>query len=186
VVEALAQSKLPRDELVALLQSGIATNHESHRNTALEHLRDLSPTLADEHLLRLLKNAPDTPKDGRRTDQDAGLGRLVGKSGSPEVWQALSALLDRAQLGMRMELIQYLYPPRDAPPEVRRSFHGIYLRFRDDMMMPLRNLIHTHWGHWLKLEVKPPQEDAPAEEWDAYRRAVRIAVEEHYEAARDN
>jgi len=123
---------IPQQQKIELFRTGIATNRQAHRNSALDCLRKLSPDQADEQLVRLLKNAPKTPKTKYWFDQDALLGRLVADSKAPEVWEALHALLDRADLGMRMELIYNLLPPQDAPDEVLQSFFNVYYRFRED------------------------------------------------------
>jgi len=200
VADAIMQSELlDREGRVALLQAGIATNHEAHRNSALWWLRTVDPALADAHLVRVLKQAPTTPDQKYWLDQDARLGELVSGSLDPKVWQALHALLDRADLGMRMELINGLEPPRDFPAEILRSFHRVYERFRTDATVrdestsekfdgpgagfphpriAMRDFIHEHWACWLELELEAPATNTSAVEWDAYRGAVARAIRE--------
>jgi len=201
VVVAFIQSDtLSREEKVELLRAGIATNHWAHRNSALSHLRDLNPAIADAHLIELLKKAPNTPDDEYWVDQDANLGRFVSQSPDLEVWRALHALIDRADLGMRMQLIEHLFPAHDASAEILRSFHDIYVRFHADEAIrdvstsekffgpgagfphdriAMRDFIHKHWARWLKLELNSPDEGATPDEWKAYRDAVALAVEKH-------
>jgi hypothetical protein len=128
------------------------------------------------------------------------LGYLVSRTSSPDVWQALQALLDRADLGMRMELINNLKPPPDAPAEIFRSFHAIYLRYRDDATVrdadsstkfngpgagfpyrriTMRDYIHMHWARWLHLKLKAPGQTGTPEAWKAYREAVGLAIQKH-------
>ncbi len=200
--EALMRSDtFTRDQKRQLLEEAIATNHDAHRNSALDLLQTLDPTLADKRLLKLLKEATPAPQGDYWTDQDANLSRYVSDSSDLEVWREFLALLDRADLGMRMELIDNLHPPHDAPPEILRLYHGIYVRFRDDQTVrdesasdkfsgpgagfphtriEMRNFIHTHWGDWLKLERKSPKEDATAAEWKTYRTAVSMAIQQHH------
>ncbi len=205
VAEAVFHSNgVPKDQKIKLFQSGIATNSGSHRNTALGLLRNLSPALADESLLTLLKNAPKTANGEYWTDQDANLGALVSKSRNLKVWQALRALVERADLGMRMQLIEDLDPPRDAPAEILQSFQDIYNHFRDDTTVrdvsssdkfsgpsagfphdriEMRDFIYEHWSTWLKLDVAEPERGATPAQWKSYREAVELRMSK-YEAER--
>lgn len=207
VFEAIARSDgLPRDRKLEILEQGIATNNQSHRNAALGYLQDIDPSLADEYLLRLLEEAPSTAKGEYWTDQDANLGRYVSNSRDPEVWRAFHALLERADLGMRMELISNTHPLHDAPETVLRSFHAIYARFCDDRTVrdestsekysgpcagfpyariAMQDFIHRHWAQWLDLELKSPEEDAAPSEWKIYRDTVGIAIRQHQAEQRD-
>jgi|GEM_PF-1472545 len=199
VMEAIIESKVvPPEEVIQLLEAGIATNSEAHRNSALGNLRNLDTAIADKYLLRLLKDCPKSAKEDYWTDQDANLGSFVAKSRSPEVWQAFHLLLDRADLGMRMELIDDIFPPRDAPHAILDSFQEIFARFGDDKSIrdtaasekfsgpgagfpydkiEMRDFIHEHWAAWLKLELQPPEEGAKADEWRAYRDSVNLALQ---------
>ena len=113
------------------------------------------------------------------------------------MWETFHALLDRADPGMRMELIDDLYPPRDRSSELLRSFHDVYVRYHDDPVIrdetsdkklsgpgaglphkriAKRDFIYIHWSRWLKTGITPPQRGASEDEWRTYRDAVRIAV----------
>lgn len=191
---------LTQVQKITLLEEGIATNHPSHRNSALGSLQAVDSNLADRHLLNLLKQSPSTAENEYWNDQDANLGTHVSNSRDPEVWQEFHTLLDRADLGMRLELINNLRPPMDAPPRVLRSFHEIYLRFRDDVTVrdestskkysgpgagfphariSMRDFVHQHWAWWLDLELKSPQRNASPAEWKTYRDRVGLAVIQH-------
>jgi hypothetical protein len=190
----------PQPQKIELLLAGIKTNKEAHRNTALEALQQLDPGLADEQLLRLLKKAPKTSKGEYWTDQDATLGSLVSSSAAPLVWQELHNLLDRCDLGMRMELIHNLSPSPKAPPGILQSYFAIYDRYqssteiRDESTsekfsgpgagfphtkIAMRDFLHQHWARWLKLELEDPEEGSTADEWQIYRNAVSRAVQRY-------
>lgn len=183
------------------LRCCLGTNKEAHRNTALEALQQLDPGLADEQLLRLLKKAPKTSKGEYWTDQDATLGILVSSSAALFVWQELHNLLDRYDMGMRMELIHSLSPSRKAPPGIVQSYFAIYDRcqssteIRDESTsekfsgpgagfphtkIAMRDFLHQHWARWLKLELEDPEEGATADEWQIYRNAVSRAVQRYH------
>jgi hypothetical protein len=202
VAEALVRcDTVPRPRKLQLLQAGIATHHREHRNYALDSLQKLDPALADAQLLTLLKQAPNTAADEFWTDHDANLGREVSRSHDPKVWRALDSLLDRADLGMRMELIHHLSPPRDAPAEILRSFHDIFLRYRADETIrdnstsekfsgpgagyphdriAMRDFIYLHWSRWLDLKLPSPDRGATADAWKAFRDAVGQAIEKQF------
>lgn len=193
LAEAFVGSDAPIDRKLELLNKAIATNHEAHRNTALRHLQILRADLADKQLISLLNKAPRTAKEKYWTDQDAALGGMVSRSRDDKVWEAFHGLLGRADLGMQMELIDNLKPPRDAPARILRSFYAIYERFRNDKRvrdestsekfsgpgagfphdkLAMRDFVHMHWARWLKLEAKSPEDGASRRQWDAYRATV--------------
>ena len=201
VAEAVMESAVLTKQLkIELLLAAIATDAEAHRNTGLQRLRDLDPPLADAQLLGILKKAPNSAKKDYWTDQDANLGRLVSASLKPDVWKAFHALLDRADLGMRMELIDHLYPPHGAPTEILNSFYRVYDRFSNDKTLrdestsqkfsgpgagfphekiEMRDFLHEHWARWMKLELKAPKRGASPIEWEEYRDKVSLAIKQY-------
>jgi hypothetical protein len=199
IADTLVASAAPVELKLKLLNQGIATNQQEHRNAALSQLQSLNKEQADEHLIRLLKAAPKTAKEAYWTDQDAMLGGLVSESTNEEVWNMLHKLLDRADLGMQMELIDHLKPPKTAPDSIIKSFHKIYDRFRDDARirdestskkfsgpgagfphdkLSMRDFVHMHWARWYELKQESPKEGATQQQWKAYRTAVRVAIDQ--------
>jgi hypothetical protein len=199
IAEAYVKSDAPLEQKLELLNKAIATNHQQHRNGALRLLRDLSEVTADGQLLRILKSAPRTAKEEYWIDQDARLGGLVSNSTDKDVWNAFHGLLDRADLGMQMELIDHLKPAKDAPAGILESFHLIYDRFRNDTRMrdestsekfsgpgagfphrkiSMRDYVYTHWGRWLGLKLTSPEKGASPQQWEEYRAAVSGAVDQ--------
>ena len=197
IAAALAGSDAPREVKLKLLNLGIATNHEEHRNDALRFFQDLDASKADSQLLRILIAAPKTAKEEYWIDQDARLGALVSRSTDMNVWNAFHALLDRADLGMQMELIDHLNPPKDAPAPILESYFRIYDRFRNDKRnryewlsekfsgpgagfphskISMRDYLHTHWAEWLGLELNDLKEGATARQWKKFRIMVRREI----------
>lgn len=201
VAEALmATTKIPVEQKVTLFQAGIATKRDAHRNNALTHLQKLNVSLAEEHIIRLLKNAPRTTKDEYWTDKDAQLTVMVSRSINPQVWSEARRYIARADLGMRMELIDNLKPPREAPAEILSQFYAIYDTYSKDptlrdelsskkfsgpcagfphVKIEVRDFIARHWARWLKLEQDSPKKDATKKEWETYRREVEQAFLKH-------
>jgi len=195
----VAHDKFSKTQKISLLQKGIVTNHEAHRNVVLSHMFDLDPNLATEHLIRFLKIAPSTTKTEYWLDQDARLTEFVSKSKSPEVWSNFHGYLSRADLGMRMELIDGLKPPRNSPPHVLNSFFKVYDRYKGTTVvrrtwrskkfegpcagfmhdnLSVANFVHLHWRSWLKLDLKEPSEGSSFKTWLAFRRGVAFGVKE--------
>ena len=193
----VAHDKFSKNKKIALLQKGIVTNREAHRNNSLRHMFDLHPDLATKHLIRFLKIAPSTTKTEYCLDQDARLTEFVSKSTSPEVWSQFHRYLSRADLGMRMELIDGLKPPRDSPPHVLHSFFKVYDRYKNTTVVrrtwkskkfegpcagfmhdnfSVANFIHLHWKRWLELDLKSPERDSSYKTWLAFRREVAAKV----------
>lgn len=205
--EIMTCNALSAKQKFELLQEAVATNNEAHRNSALRHLRKLDSSLFEAELIRLLKQTPDTPAKAYWTNQDASLSRFVAESDDLEVWVALHELIDRADLGMTMELISHLYPRRDAPPAILDLYYEIYMEYRDDptirdesssrkysgpgagfphRRLALRDFIHMHWSRWLKTGIAEPEEGASDDEWARYRTAVHAAVMKNYSETRGN
>lgn len=204
VAEAFMKvDRIPRERKIELLIAGIATNHGDHRHAAALRLRKLDSARADEFLLKFLEEAEGSPKSPGVYERDDGLGGLVGDSTNLEVWRSFDALLDRADVQMRMELIYFLRPPRTAPREVLRAFQRIFLRFRNDTAVrdnadwdldvrppshagfrhdriSMRNYIHQKFAEWLELKIKEPDDKATEEEWRKYREIVSREVEKFF------
>ena len=159
----------------------------------------------EQRLIERLRKAAPTAKEAYWKDQDAILGSYVSKSGSVEVWREFHRYLERADLGMRMELINHLHPSKEAPPEILDSFFAIYELYGEDrtvrdetssekfsgpgagfphMRIEVRDFIHCHWGGWLDVEEEEPEEGATAEQWARYRATVEAAVGEFRKALR--
>ncbi|MBS0203245.1 MAG: hypothetical protein JSS49_10130 [Planctomycetes bacterium] len=185
---------ISQDRKIELLRQGIVAGH---RYGNFDLLRELKPDLADEFLRTFLKQASGTALENYWIDPDARLARDVAQSTDPRVWRELLALLNRADLGMRMELIYNLHPPQDAPAEIRQLFHRIYVTYRDDMtvrdilssekfsgpaagfeykQLAMRDFIRLRWARCLRLNVKPPSPNATDDEWTAFRQTVDLAI----------
>jgi len=124
----------------------------------------------------------------------------VSETDNLKVWDALHRLIERVDLGMRMELIAHLLPPLDAPPEILDAFYSIYDQYKDDQTIrdestsekfsgpgagfphrkiEVRDFIHMHWARWLKLKqkLKSPDKNASPAMWETYRAAVAREIE---------
>lgn len=191
--------KIPLATRKKLLLKGIATGAPEHRNAALSGLLEIDRDAGEEILLRLIKKGPKTTKDEYWTDQNASLTRFVSKSKNPAIWKSTHDYLHRSLLGMRMELISNLRPPKDAPREILFSFFQVFDRYAYDKTVrdenssskfdgpgagfpytkiELGNFIHSHYDGWLDLEVRSPDKRTQTpEKWARYRLTVARAVQ---------
>ncbi len=188
---------IPGQEKIRIFKETAEANHKAHRNFAMDALQELDPTLADRLLLERLRKCPKTATENYWLDQDAQMGRLVSQSDSTEVWRELGTLLERVDLGMRMELIAGLHPSIEAPREVLEAYFNIYDRYcevkviRDESSsekfsgpgagfpfsrLAVRDFMHMHWAAWLQLKLDHPTEKWTPSEWKTYREAVGAAV----------
>jgi len=188
---------IPLPDRTNLLRKGVATNQPAHRNSSLRLIRDLDEKLADQLLLDVILNAPKTAREEYWLDQDAALGQLVSKSTDREVWKAISNLIEKADLGMRMELIDHLAPDKEAPQHCKEAYLNVLNRYSDDLTIrdnstdkrfdgpgagfphekiAMRDFIHTCWASWLELKIEPPEDGAATSEWDTYRAHVEKAI----------
>lgn len=186
--------KIPLKTRKELFLKGVEGGQDEHRNAALRELLKIDRPAGEALLLELIKKGPKTTQGEYWTDQNAGLTRFVSESADLEIWQATDAYLKRALLGMRMELISNLRPPKEAPREVLEIFLGIFDRYADDQTLrknssskkfggpgagfpydnlELRNFIHIHYGGWLQIELRPPdrRKQSP-HKWEAFRKEV--------------
>lgn len=199
VAAAIADSKaITGPEKVALFVKAVTQGRDGHRNPALAHLLDLDPAKNEARLIQLLDRCPKTSKQAYWLDQDPALARFVSKSVNPAVWEALHRTLARVDLGMRMEMIDALSPPRDAPPAILASHFKIYDDFgkdpsvRDTADSPkfagpgagfphdrirMKDFIHREFASWLELEVEAPEDGSTLKAWDRYRAKVKPAIE---------
>ena len=199
VAEALADHpRIPMEIRRKLLLQGVATGKEEHRNAALRELFKIDPGKAEELLLGLIKKGPKTTRSEYWIDQNASLTHFVSRSTNREIWLATEKYIYRALLGMRMELLDHLSPPTDAPREVLQVFLRIHDRYASNKTLrknglsrkfdgpgagfpyenlELRNFIHIHYGRWLEVETRPPErEEQTPEKWAAFRAEVSRAM----------
>lgn len=199
VAAAIAASKvITAPEKEALFTKAVTQGRDGHRNPALAHLLDLDPAKNEARLIQLLDRCPKTSKQAYWLDQDPALARFVSKSVNPAVWEALHRTLGRVDLGMRMEMIDALSPPRDAPPAVLASYFKIYDDFGKDPTVRntadspkfdgpgagfphdrirMKDFIHREFASWLELDVEAPGDGATLKAWDRYRAKVKPAIE---------
>ncbi len=190
--------RIPMETRKKLLLQGVATEKDEHRNSALRQLFQIDSKKAEALLLGLIKKGPKTTRGEYWTDQNARLTHFVSKTTNREIWLATEKYINRALLGMRMELLDHLSPPTDAPREVLQIFLRIHDRYASNKTLrknslsrkfdgpgagfpydklELRNFIHIHYGRWLKVEARPPdREEQTPEKWAAFRADVSRAM----------
>jgi hypothetical protein len=118
LAKAIGESNIPEKEKLELFVQGAKHKVLDVRMNALDFLRTLDNTQFAALLLDTLKTFPKDIKD--TDDYFAGcpetfICRLVSECDEPRVWQALKEAIERAEVGLRMELLNRLFDPFDNP-----------------------------------------------------------------------
>lgn len=108
LAEAVAQSSLPAADKLDLFEAAGKHKDLTHRIPALRELKSLDPKRFDALLLATVDGLPEDVKGKYWTCQEATAARLVLLSDDPKVWAALEKAVQRASLGLRMELLHRL------------------------------------------------------------------------------
>ncbi|MDY3555394.1 hypothetical protein R5W24_004537 [Gemmata sp. JC717] len=134
-VNELVASRLPRDQKIALLEEGAASDSPDHWVPALEGLAQLDRARLRRHLkpalmrvwLRAWLGHPD-PKDGSR------LVRLAEAADDRGCWEALASATRAVGVGCRMDAIRHIVPcaPPDRPDPMRHERTRFLMPFLDD------------------------------------------------------
>src|SRR5262249_51377200 len=102
LAKAVAISKLPREQKIALLEQGISHKDFAHRYAALDALADVDVAVFRKHLVRALEQLPNEIKDSDfEWSVEADVGRLVYKAGDRKCWDTLAATTRRVSVEFR-------------------------------------------------------------------------------------
>jgi hypothetical protein len=191
----LASSSLSRDEKRAIFLLAARSKDLKRRAIALSHLQPLAPVRFVEILVATLDEMPKTPKQPYWLCSEKSFVRLVQKSGAPQAWKALERALHRADVGLRLELLDplSLEPNADARKQqitllagflddrtVRdkksnpQLFDGPFAGFRLPRL-EVRNFAGMQLAMLLSVEADPKPTWTPAQ-WDKLREQVRQAL----------
>ena len=196
VAEAIQRSTLPRDEKLRLFQYGASRRSLALRKPALRQLRTLDPAASDAILLSILKKLPGKTRAPVWTSEEAGVSYLVKQSQSAEVWKAFAAAVSRAQVSLRLELMNPLsYSMEgDGPITHRLQLLGQFLddateriiKSGDKMYdgpcsaftfphITVRDFAAMQIASLLNLDDEPEAEWSP-KRWNTFREKVRVAL----------
>ncbi len=127
-VPELIASKLAREQKIALLEEGAASDDHFHQLFALEGLARLDPVAFRKPLLAALKRIrPRAWVWQPKTISEFSLARLTEAAGDPACWEALATAGKYLSAGSRLNLI-YLVSA-DRPPDREDTHRLARIRF---------------------------------------------------------
>jgi hypothetical protein len=189
---------IPDKQKIALFRQAIKTGQGQHRNIALAELREIDAPLADTALIKIINNSSSTTHHAYWLDHNAAISQLCTRSNNTEVWKALHKLLERADLGMKMELINNLQFNADRQPIAAKFFLEVYDIYKNNEVIrdetssskfdgpcagfpfkkiSLRDHVHREWARRLKVECDQPNKKWNSEDWVKYRKIVALEIE---------
>jgi hypothetical protein len=196
VAEAVGNSPLPRPEKLRLFLAATRHPNLEHRPAALRELKRLDAELFVERLVETLEALPAKPEAPYWMCREATFAGLTRQTADPRAWRALERAGKRADVGLRMEILQRAAgEPEEGPlREERLAFLAAFL---DDATLratpsdpkryegfpagheypwlEVRNFAALQLAALLKLPEKPKPGCKP-EEWAALRAKVRQAL----------
>lgn len=193
LAEELAKSNRPAEEKHAAFLYAVTNANDQVKHTALQHINESDPKVFNRFVLQSLTNMAPTPKGEYWKCPEANLAHLVLMTDSADVWAAFLHAAKRADVGLRMELMQrlnYLYvgdrllkqrlqlqaaflddhTERDAASDTAR-FTGPFAGFTFPKLR-VCDLAAEMAGSLLRFEEEP-RPSWTKDEWDNYRARVK-------------
>jgi len=133
IAAAIARSALPAADRRRLLLEGAGNATLAHRFEALPLLQPLDPEAYATLLVRELDALPSTPRGPYWLAPERHASELASLTDAPAVWAALLRAARRADVGLRMELVNRLHHPGDRQRRERLVFLAAFL---DDDAVP--------------------------------------------------
>jgi hypothetical protein len=195
-IEALGRTKLSAREKLDLFLYATGNKDMRHRLPALYAIKELDQKQFDALVLAALKALPDDVAGPYWTCREAHLAQLAAQCDDPQVWPALEKAAKRAAVGLRMELLNHMAYPPDAPHRSERL--RLLSAFLDDeaardresskkyegpcagftyRRLSVRDFVAMELADALGIEVELNPERTP-EEWAEIRGKVREAVKQ--------
>ena len=135
--EAIATSKLPRDEKTALLKEGLADLTSWRWNTTMYQLAVIDRNEHRKALLAMLREVETAEREGRRKFENAhwSLDHLES-AGDPECWKAFASMARQLSFANRLWTLHVVGEPewdmRERGSRCRAERLGFLLGFLDD------------------------------------------------------
>jgi hypothetical protein len=193
--EALGKSSLPCGEKVELFLRASRHKNLEHRRAALWELKGLDQKVFVERLVETLESLPTKPEGPYWKCREATFARLVVQTADPRAWRALERAAKRADVGLRMEMLEGV--GGDAKDPQRKERLAFLAAFLDDATirdprsdakmfegphaasqyprLEIRDYAALEIATLLKLPEKSRPEWKP-EEWAALRAKVRESL----------
>jgi hypothetical protein len=196
VAERIGKSDLSREEKVHLLEMGANRKELVHRHAALLQLRALDPASTDAILLKTLAQLPKKASAPVWASDEARIIILIGGSESPEVWKATAAAAKRAEISLRLEILNGVCRSGVGPPHVKEKLQ-LLAQFLDDPAVRVKDddpklysgpsaamqFPRITVGNFAAMQMAgllrygdSPKPDWPPEKWTELKRRVREAA----------
>jgi hypothetical protein len=205
LAEAVAKSKLPRKEKLALLRAAAKGKSLKHRREALYQLFELDRPFFVKVVRQTLKELPKDVNDQYWCCEEAHYGVFVSLANEPSLWKQLGQTARRSSIGLRMELLQNAGREIENKPSPGRTRYLILLApFLDDEAsrteqtdkryegpgagfhydtLSVRNFAAMTMAYYFNIKV-PLKPDRTAKEWGELRARVRKAWKREQEKAK--
>lgn len=191
LAERVAQSLLPKEEKVKLLDGGARQKGWSLRQSAIAELQGLDADCFHARLLEALAELPARPEGATAYCRESYVGTLALLTDDARVWEALGAAFRRAEPALRIEMIAHL-DGDDLSAGRRTRLHRFLAGFLDDEArrgkseekglygegygtIEVRNAAALRLAELLELPGIPEALDT-AEAWIALRARVKEAL----------
>lgn len=189
---ALVRSNLDRKVVIDALVNASKSSISDQAHAGVVYLKKVSPSENDAALIRILRDLPKSSLQKAWLSREASYGKSVAESDSPEVWTAYLEATKRADLDLRLEMIQNA-AYAEFTPTTTKLFLKYLTAFFDDKAQatePKELMNRQHFGlpslrvQYLALilasyqvDVKPiPKKSASAGEWTTFRKAVEAKL----------
>lgn len=194
IAEQISKSSLPREKKVELFTLAGRHSNLEHRRAALWQLKEIDAPLFLSLLVETLDHLPATPKEPYWSCREGTFASLVAQTNDPKAWEALEKAARRADVGLRLELLEVANDKKDNL-KAKLTFLSSFLddaAVRDQTLDPkmysgpgagrefdrieVRNYAALQMEHQLERKVWPDKSWSP-EQWAALRTRVKEATE---------
>jgi len=196
LAEAVGKSSLAPDKKIELFVRAAESKDLEHRRAAFWELRKCDPERFRAMLIKTLNSLPRTPSEPYWKCCEASFTPLVLEINDPDAWLALARFAKRADVGLRMEVVQRVGYPDKKHPRMQIAFLTEFLEdatVRDVASsaklfdgpyaasgysrLEVRDLAAMQIASLLRLPAEPKPEWMP-QQWATLREKVREALRE--------
>lgn len=192
LLAGLVRSSLDRNVVKAALIKASKSTTGDQAHAAVMNLKKVSPDDNDAALIEILHKLPKSTDKPAWLSREAIYGKSVATSTSPKVWDAYLTATRRADLDLRLEMIQNA-AYAEFTPTTRKLFLKYLSAFFDDKAEAAEPKEVTNRQHFglpvlrvqylalllasYQLEMrKHPKKDSPEKEWQAFRKEVEAKL----------
>jgi hypothetical protein len=202
---AVAKSKLPRKEKLALLRAAANGKNLMHRREALYQLFRLDRPSFVKVVMQTLKEMPKDVEGEYWSREEAHYGAFVNLANEPGLWNQLEQTARRSRIGLRMELLHSAGQKIENKQSPQRTpYLTLLAAFLDDKdsrsgktdkryagpgagfqyeTLSVRDWAAMEMAYYLNIKV-PLNPERTAKEWGQLRERVRKAWKREQEKAK--